>query len=260
MCCAGPGFWDARATAPFDALYWDVHWLQHIPDGNMLSTEYPNGLLVERLVPGRTFRFFYKRADCAFDLTWDAVADPHEVVPDHQVTDDAFSGHFEQPGRMTGRLALGADEYAVDCWSMRDRSWGPRDTHTAHQGDYLWGIAGENESFHAISVLDGETNRIHAGYLRRDGETADLTSGRTWTEGRIGGLRSDRIVVEAQDALGRTLHAEGRTRNGVLYQVYPRATIVWGLVGGGGDGPRGVGRAQEVLPAETVRDMLRGAG
>jgi hypothetical protein len=259
MCCAGPGFWDARSTGPTDALFWDVHWLQHIPQGNMLSSRYPSGLEVERVVPGRQFRFTYDREGCAFDLAFGAIGEAHAIVPDHAVTEAAFTGHFEQPGRMTGALELDGHVYEVDCWAMRDRSWGPRTFDDAHQGDYLWGIASERESFHVISVNAGDHNRVQAGYLLRDGLLADMTSGRTWTENRIGGLRSDRVVIEASDALGRSLHADGRTRNGITWMLYPREVVVWGLVEWDVDGRRVWGEQQEFFPAGRARDMLRSA-
>ena len=37
-----------------------------------------------------------------------------------------FAGHFEQPGRVSGTLVVGDRTYAVDCHTIRDRSWGPR--------------------------------------------------------------------------------------------------------------------------------------
>ena len=87
MCCAGPGFWDEPTTSPADALYWDVHWLQYIPEENMLDSRYPGGLTVERVAPGRSFRFSYEREDCAFDPMFSAVSDPHEIVPNQKLPD-----------------------------------------------------------------------------------------------------------------------------------------------------------------------------
>ncbi len=257
FCCAGPGFWDDRATGPTDALYWDVHWIQQIPEGNMLSSVYPGGLRVERLVPGRCFRFGYEREGCAFDLTFSAIARAHEVLPDHAATEAAFTGHFEQPGRMTGRLLLDGEEHQIDCWAMRDRSWGPRTFDDVHQGDYLWGVGSEQESFHVIAVHDGSVNRVRGGYLLRDGTMADLTSGRSWTEGRIGGLRSNRVIVEAADASGRVLTAEGRTRNGLVWMLYPREVVVWALVEWTVDGRPMWGEQQEFFPAGRARQLLR---
>jgi hypothetical protein len=259
MCCAGPGFWDRRSTSPVDALYWDVHWLQPIPPGNMLDSTFPSGLVVERLVPGRRFRFRYERDACAFELIWNAVSDPHPMVPDHPVTEHAFTGHFEQPGRMTGTLVIGDRHYDVDCWSMRDRSWGPRSHEQVHQGDYLWGIQSPDDSFHVLSVTEGGVNLVRGGYLLRDGIMADLVAGRTWTEGRIDGLRSDRIVVDAQDRLGRVLRADGATRNGIHWMLYPREVVVWAQVEWRIGAARVWGEQQEFFPAGTARDMRRGS-
>jgi hypothetical protein len=142
---------------------------------------------------------------------------------------------------------------------MRDRSWGPRTFNDIHRGDYLWGVASEKESFHVISINDGTVNRVHGGYLMRDGVMADLASGRSWTEGRINGLRSDRVMVEAKDTSGRTLLAEGRTRNGLVWMLYPREVAVWALVEWTIDGRPVWGEQQEFFPASQARRLLRGA-
>ena len=86
---------------------------------------------------------------------------------------------------------------------------------------------------------------------------ADLTSGRSWTEGRIGGLRSNRVIVEAADASGRVLTAEGRTRNGLVWMLYPREVVVWALVEWTVDGRPMWGEQQEFFPAGRARQLLR---
>ena len=34
--------------------------------------------------------------------------------------------HFDQAGHVTGTMVLHGEEIPIDCYSVRDRSWGPR--------------------------------------------------------------------------------------------------------------------------------------
>lgn len=44
-------------------------------------------------------------------------------------------GHFEQSGRVTGTIALGAEQWQVSGYGVRDKSWGPRDWGVGNQGE-----------------------------------------------------------------------------------------------------------------------------
>ncbi|MCX2934313.1 hypothetical protein ORI20_29020 [Mycobacterium sp. CVI_P3] len=247
LCCVGPTFWDTETTTIEDALHHDVHWIQHIPEGEFMDAHYPGGLTIERVVPGRSFRFTYDFHGCAFDLTYTAFSDAHQ-----------FGNHFEQPGRMTGTLLLNGEDLAVDCWAMRDRSWGHRDLGVdTPSGDYLWGIASEDEAFHVMSIWDGQQNRVITGYLLRDGEMVDLVSGRTWTEGRRRSLQADRIFIEAEDAKGRKLVAEGQNRNTMIWTMYPRMVCALGQTEWNTDSVAMWGEQQQFWSSTVARDLLR---
>ena len=53
------------------------------------------------------------------DVTFEALGSPHYARGGSQ-------GHFEQTGRVTGRIRLGDEEWQVDAFGVRDKSWGPR--------------------------------------------------------------------------------------------------------------------------------------
>ena len=53
------------------------------------------------------------------EITFEALADPHYAVGGAQ-------GHFEQTGHATGVIRLGDEEWEVDGYGVRDKSWGPR--------------------------------------------------------------------------------------------------------------------------------------
>ncbi|MEM7098548.1 MAG: hypothetical protein AAF541_09860 [Pseudomonadota bacterium] len=57
------------------------------------------------------------------ELLFDCSSEPHYSHSDSAQT----RGHFEQCGRVTGRIKLGESEWAVDGYGIRDKSWGPRD-------------------------------------------------------------------------------------------------------------------------------------
>ena len=58
--------------------------------------------------------------------------------------------HIEQPGRMTGMIRRHGEEFAIDCFSMRDTSYGAREYELLAFGGYFWGIG--EVRFHALCM------------------------------------------------------------------------------------------------------------
>ena len=58
-------------------------------------------------------------AQLDMDVAFEAISAPHYAVGGSQ-------GHFEQTGRVTGRIRLGDEQWDVDAYGVRDKSWGPR--------------------------------------------------------------------------------------------------------------------------------------
>lgn len=52
-------------------------------------------------------------------VAFDALSEPHYAVGGAQ-------GHFEQTGHATGYIRVGNEEWTVDGYGVRDKSWGPR--------------------------------------------------------------------------------------------------------------------------------------
>jgi hypothetical protein len=52
-------------------------------------------------------------------VAFDALSEPHYAVGGAQ-------GHFEQTGHATGYIRVGNEEWKVDGYGVRDKSWGPR--------------------------------------------------------------------------------------------------------------------------------------
>jgi hypothetical protein len=117
------------------------------------------------------------------DVAFEAISAPHYAVGGSQ-------GHFEQTGRVSGTIRLGDEQWAVDGFGVRDKSWGPRTWQSpsgtaakaggpaaVEQGCFLnW----FSMNFGADLALGGACGRTAdgtfrgKGWIQRDGETLDL--------------------------------------------------------------------------------------
>jgi len=58
-------------------------------------------------------------AHLEMEVAFDAITDPHYAVGGAQ-------GHFEQTGRVHGSVRVGDEQWEVNGFGVRDKSWGPR--------------------------------------------------------------------------------------------------------------------------------------
>lgn len=117
------------------------------------------------------------------DISFEALSDPHYAVGGSQ-------GHFEQTGRASGVIRLGDEEWMVDGFGVRDKSWGPR-TWQAPSGSKSKSSQPEAVSsglfinwfsmnFGPDLALGGTCGRTAdgsfrgKGWIHRDGETLSL--------------------------------------------------------------------------------------
>src|ERR1700728_1055968 len=96
------------------------------PDrGDLRDVSFPNGVSVKMLEPLMRYRTTYSdpgRFEC--DLVHEGIIRPHS----HPIGAWPFwaTRHFDQPMHVTGTILLYGEEIPIDCYSVRDRSWGPR--------------------------------------------------------------------------------------------------------------------------------------
>jgi hypothetical protein len=124
-----------------------------------------------------------------------------------------FNGHFEQPGHVTGEVRFRGRVLPVDCYSIRDRSWGPREMPAELRLGNSHGTAEEFGFFTYVNPAPDGTELITSGYLLRGGKAARIVSGRRETE-----WRDDvpvAVRLSATDAAGRQLTASGECVNGM---------------------------------------------
>lgn len=253
----GPALWDPSGEQVYDCLFYDWRWRQP-PTGALDFVDFtlPNSLRHQVLEPMRRYGITYSELGLDLELEWTAVMAPHQIGGGGRRNDAPV--HFDQPGRMRGTATLDGETLGVDCFSMRDRTWGPHRPGARRAGDYLWAIATPEQHWHAISMAGKEpgVDVVLGGYLVRDGELGELVSGeRRVTERRSGAPA--RVVFDAVDDRGRDIHAEGTVRTALRWLGWPGRLTFWTLTDWRWDGVQGWGEDQEFFAREQVRSLLR---
>jgi len=234
-CNGGAWVWD---DSDVGALYEMRHHGLPFPDrGDLTNCTFPNGNHVEVLKPLMRYRTTYSDPG-AFeaDLVHEGIIAPHS----HPVGAWPFwaTRHFDQPMHVTGTIVVHGEEIAVDCYSVRDRSWGPRPTgpipddkklpkgalpgrehrpvraNFPHSVGYVFATQDPKQAFLAFTDpwvdADGRaSDDLDAGYLVRDGVYAPLVAGHRTIELAPDTRFIRTIDLHATDALGRDLDAHG---------------------------------------------------
>jgi hypothetical protein len=256
MLNGGPVIWDRSGTTQATCLHYDWAHLQAMPPGSAkFDMTARNSLSVKVLEPTTRYAIAYDKDGLVLDLLWQAAGPMHELRTGNAGQASTARFHIEQPGRMTGTMRLHGRDIAIDCHSMRDTSFGPRDYESLAVGGYFWGIA-DGSAFHAIAMGKGE-QRVIGGFLWQDGEMASLASGtRTITDyGRHGPAK---VLFEATDTRGRTIRATGEIDEGLIFTGYTDHSVVWSLARWEWDGVEHWGDNQEFSPAAHFRRIARG--
>jgi hypothetical protein len=250
----GPALWDPSGEQVYDCLFYDWRWHQP-PTGPLEFRDFrlPNSLRHQVLEPMRGYRLSYSQLGLELDLEWTALMEPHELG--HGTAADPR--HFDQAGRMHGLATLNGEVLDVDCYSLRDRTWGPHRPGARRSGDYLWAIASPREHWHAITVAGKEpgTDKLAGGYFVRDGMLGELVAGTRHVVERRSGVPM-RVVLDAEDDRGRTLHAEGQVRTALRWLGWPGRLTFWTLTDWRWDGVQGWGEDQEFFAREQVRWLI----
>ncbi len=257
MLNGGPVMWDPSGTCSWNCLYYNWSHLQALPPGaQKFDLTANNSLSVKLLVPLAHYAIAYDNEDFRMDLEWRAIGPVHELKSSDPGQRATQKFHIEQPGRISGTIWRDGETMPIDCFSMRDASYGPRDYSSTASGGYFWGIA-EGSAFHAIAKGEGSEQTVIGGFIWRDGQLASLVSGRRRVEayGRYGPRR---VVFDAEDALGRSIHATGSVDEGLIFTGYTDHTVVWSLVEWQWDGATHWGDNQEFCPSLRFRRIARG--
>ena len=257
MLNGGPVMWDPSGTFTWNCLYYNWSHLQALPPGvKKFDMTAANSLSIKVIEPLKRYTIHYDHEGFRMALEWDAIGPVHQLVTGDAGQTATAKFHIEQPGRIRGTIHRDGLRFDIDCFSMRDTSYGKRDYASLATGGYFWGIAAES-SFHAIAMGAGDRQKVIGGFIWKDGELASLVSGtRHITE--YGPYGPRRAAFEAIDKLGRTIAATARIDDGLIFTGYTDHTVVWSLMEWDWDGVIHWGDNQEFCSAVNFRKMVRG--
>ncbi len=127
---------------------------------------------------------WHRPAQLDMEIAFEAISEPHYAVGGSQ-------GHFEQTGRVRGVIRLDGEQWDVEGFGVRDKSWGPR-TWQAPSGSAAKEADGPkvadsgcfinwfSMNFGADLALGGTCGRVSdgsfrgKGWIQRDGRNLDL--------------------------------------------------------------------------------------
>lgn len=254
ICTGGAFLYGPDAHLPWELPYFGWFSHQPLPDPlELTDATFRNGVSVRVVEPGMSYELGYRfrdQTEFLADLRFDGLTPP---VP-HVSGAPPFTGssHYDQHGRVTGTLELRGERIDVDCFAVRDRSWGRRPEHIGPRGgrlSYVFGTVSAEEMF-LIFTLPTSTepaaaeSALSSGYLVRDGRLRRLADAHR-TDSRdpaTGGVEQMRIA--AQDVDGRRLNIVG---NAVSRMFLPGGGLCLNtLVRFDVDGREGWGEDQDV--------------
>jgi hypothetical protein len=193
LCNGGAWVWDDSAALPWEILYraeYSGLQLPPRPERDMRDFEWPNGVCVRALEPLTRYVVTYSDPGALeLELEFEAIMAPNPhptgVIP-------FFKGaHFDQAGHVTGTMVLRDEVVPIDCYSVRDRSWGPRPQgRPKHRKDetrsqagafggvgYCFCAAGPGEAWLAYTVPGPEVEPVTCGFLLRGGAYGHVLAG-----------------------------------------------------------------------------------
>jgi hypothetical protein len=242
--------WDPRGADPARLAYYrNVETEMPGDHHDMRDIVYPDGgYALKMRKPLMEYELSYAdaRAQFGFELEFVAAHPPHRFTPGEAPCLD--NPHLDQLGRFTGTLTLYGEKIPVDCWSVRDRTWGPREgAHASsqkyagaarapavlHPGgpkwreierqrgqgriQYIFGHTDDQTGFLSfVRPQDGDArgrSPLNMGWLLKDGRFTRLDKSRSWMRNwrdKDTGW-SQHMEVMLVDEEGRTMEAEGFT-------------------------------------------------
>lgn len=223
--------------------------------GNVLTCEDgPGGsnLAVRVIVPGRQFSYAYlggalrvssgamreglqrdgvrQRLEIALEFESDAgIWDMHREAAKQEFLG---TGHIEQPGRVTGVVAIGDERFAFDGMGNRDHSMGPRNTPTLESHQWLQGYFENGIRFMLYDgMLRGSSEPVFSSAAVYEGDTFfEASVEYPWRIGTADDARKDfgfslhyanGTLDVATEAIGEPACLSFTAPNDIYVGVYP---------------------------------------
>jgi hypothetical protein len=185
---------------------------------DLTDVTFRNGVSIRRIEPGSVYELGYRFRDhdeFTADLRFEGLTPP---VPHlHGAPPFTGSSHYDQHGHVTGELRLHGETIPVDCYAVRDRSWGRRPERigaSVRRLSYVFGTFGTDDAFLAfcmppVDEPHSAVEHLSTGYLLRDGRLRRLASATraTTRDPATGGIAT--IELDMTDTDGRRLDVKG---------------------------------------------------
>lgn len=223
-----------------------------------------NGYRVRVLEPLKRFALTYtdQKRNHSVDLQIEALMPP-------VVFEDG--NHFDQAMRVKGKLVLRGTAYDVDCYNVRDRSWGkPRREEVLSLPPMSWVTAVFDDGFALnCTVMDQAAGNpelkgrfelpddatLSCGWIQKDGKTGCLVKARKRVQRNPQTFVAERIDLEMEDDLGRKVHMQGTLVAACPYPQSLNISTVIGLMRWESDGKVAYGDCQEAFWNDYLTQM-----
>jgi hypothetical protein len=227
-CGGGVFVWDPQGAEPWNVPYYKYQYCQPLPpQADLRDFTFTEGYRVKMLEPLTRYHLSYRdRELIEVDLVWEALFPPHGFKsgepPFHA------QPHLDQMGHVTGTLTLHGEVIAVDCYSIRDRSWGPRLDHRGNRIGYPFGCA-RDIAFCLFALPNKDYSdadeRINHGFLWQDGVKANLSGGLRQVQRCPAHNWPVSMQIDSVDDQGRPLRAQGIVESRIVLPV-PRGICI----------------------------------
>ena len=213
--------WDDRTFFHMEAPYYACYSALPLPDHRDLRDfTFPSGVRVQCEKPIERYRLTYTDRDWIdIDVCWQAIQNPWVRASG----DPPQPYHWEQFGHVTGHLTLGGDRLEVDCLAMRDRTWSPRSEKWKDGGGGSYASAAVSGD---LNFLATGGDRI-TGFMTMEGERHAIVNCTRQAERRTEHGYVTRLVLDAEDTLGRTMHMEGLPVSRLAMPLPGLSAVVW---------------------------------
>ncbi len=174
---------------------WRTYMSDKVIGNDLHEYRFDNGYGVKILEPNKLFHLTYEDTERknSVDLKFEAVQ-PGVMWAD--------GNHFEQTMKVRGSLTIKGKTYKVDCYNVRDRSWGkPRPEKSMAMPPASWMVCTFNDNFSFnCTMFDQARNNplLPANLAASMPDDKSLVGGWVIHDGKVGGLVSaDKRVVRA---------------------------------------------------------------
>jgi hypothetical protein len=240
--------WDQSGSDPGRLAYYKIaSEVPMPPDADLRDLAFGDGgFSVKMLTPLTDYHVAYGDREAGFDVEFEhrSVHQPQRFTPGEAPA--MHNPHLDQLGHISGALTLHGERIPIDCYSVRDRTWGPRGGHHAQSQkpeyvkgahrvsapggpawrqierergrgriQYIFGHTDERTGFLSfVRPQDGDAagwSPLNAGWLLKDGVFHRIDKAKS----RMRNFRdpntgwSAHMQVDITDRAGRRMEAEG---------------------------------------------------